>query len=221
MDFKKFIPWKRNEDTSRKRVDPQFDLAARTENLKRKLEYAGELAKRVAWSGREFAREGYSTGGFSASVVTASGRPDGEPKTDPVTLCVADKSGAPLFTIAVLPADTDDFFLLKGSTPAVQEKLDSLPENWGEDPIRKIEAVMAALTPEREIAAAIATVKQGALVFGDGRLDLATRAEIEEERRQRIQAANDIRERETAEGATVLQSPTTVGGPLRLKTPKA
>jgi hypothetical protein len=124
-----------------------------------------------------------------------------------------------LFTIEITTPGGDVAFAVRGATPAIQGVLDKLPPDC-DGPVRKVEAVMSALTPESEIGAAIGTVRQGTLVFGRGGMDPETRDQIEQQRQQSLKAATDARAREAIESATVLQAPTSVGAPLKLKTSK-
>jgi hypothetical protein len=198
----------------------EFDLRARADDARKRLEIAADIASAATQIGQMFDHEGYSTGGFTGSVVTASGQKSGPPKMDPVTVSIVDSTGQDLFTIAVTSKNGALDTVVTGATSAVQAQIDRLPPGWTHHS-QIIQAVMSALTPEAEIGAAVATVKQGGLVFGDGGVDPATRAALEQDRQQRQQAANDARDRETVEGATVLQASTTVGAPLKLKSPKA
>jgi hypothetical protein len=205
------------KDDSKKRPGKEFSLRARTEEMKNLLGDAALVAAHIIHMGRDFQQEGFSTGGFTAEIATSNGLKDGPPKIDPVTVFVDDKAGGRLFTIEFFATDTGNGFRVKGATPAIQEKLDALPE--GKAPHEQVESVMSALTPADEIGASIACVKQGRLVFGAGAL-AAIVADKETAAKNIAAEETAAREREAVQGATVLQAPTTVGAPLKLKPQK-
>lgn len=212
--------WREKKEPDAVRPGAEFSLEARTDNLKRRLEWAMKLSCQLEELSTEYTRNGFSTGGFSASIATASGAANGPPKTDPVTVNVADSAGNPMFVVSLLSDNGSLRATVESGNPAIREKLDRLPGDKYYDPFDRIRCVIAALTPEAEIGAAVATVVQGKLVFGSGGVDPATRTQIEQDRKNLAKAATDARDRAAVEGATVLQSPTTVGGPLRLKAPR-
>jgi hypothetical protein len=80
----------------------QFDMRARTESAKQRLEWAQKLTLQVTQLAAVHDAQGYSTGGISAEVMTISGRKDGAPKMDPMTVNVADAAGQPLFAVRLL-----------------------------------------------------------------------------------------------------------------------
>src|SRR4051812_23978030 len=113
--------FKKNDN--KQRPAREFSLSARSEDASVRLVDAAQVAERISLTGEDFRRKGFSTGGFTAEILTASGQKDGPPKMDPVTVAVHDKSGNPLFLVEILSND----FRIRGATSAVAEKLKGLP----------------------------------------------------------------------------------------------
>ncbi len=218
LDFIRAWRNKQQDERSPSRLGAEFDLNARTESAQLRLEWAAKLAYDINRLGEEYQQRGYSTGGITAQVATVSGRSDGAPKMDPVTVAVADKAGAPLLALRVLKDDAGARVEVDGLSPAAQDALARMPATF-DDPFNRVRGALTAMTPDWEIGASVATVKQGGVVFGSS-MDADSRAQIDADWRQKRldqKAAVEEQAQAAAQSAVVLQTPTTVGGPLKLK----
>ncbi|MEZ0259438.1 MAG: hypothetical protein ACAH80_00420 [Alphaproteobacteria bacterium] len=220
MGFKLRNIFRRQAPPRREYLPRDFNLEKRRDEALLSLDYAAKMIDRLNYKGEKLEEQGFSMGGFKATVVTNDGQADGIPKIDPATILVSDKNGAPLLSIAICYDENRDVkYNATGATPAVQTVLDAMPANFRGNPEEEMEAIVGSLTSTHEIAASVAYVKSGVL-HGPSH-EMRAQAVQEHERREATarQVTADRKMKDIVEGSTVLKEPLKAGSAIKLKTP--
>lgn len=207
--------FRRKAPQTRERLPSEFDLYRRKDEATEKLFAAMKMVERIGENGSRLEKDGYSLGGFTAAIATEDGQKDGVPNINPVTVNVVGKQGEPLFVLTL----EEDNFKVSGATPAVQRVLDTMPPGLRDDPAGQINAAIAAMTPDSEVAGSIAYIKDGKLRAANP----ASRAQAKLENEQRVaeaqRATAEQEMRDIVQDNTVLQVPIKAGSQIKLKTP--